>query len=399
MKPEDLLRTEGGRALEEAPTEGAYARFEPRARRRTVARRTGAALALAAVVTATAVILPRVAGRPVERGFVQPGDGAGDRETPPPPTTKPYADPIAVFKLEYPEEWLEWSAQLGAYVEVVPPEFAPPPDPPEPVGGLADEGPPPSPARPGFIVRITYEDESRDTFVRPFAAHYESHERAGADITSAEVKVGGAQAISYGGVYPDEETGLDGWCPGCHVADYFITWKDDSTLRVHVVALNADAFETYGADGLQIVDSIEPFAWPGAAVEPQRGTVGEGIPIDDLTQALVRFMDARFEDTGAEHWLSRNASDQYERNEKGMHLYDTSNPYFARYEIRSREDVDASSAEFVVWILEKHYSDPDYRSTFYEVIGVGPGANVDGEELPAVIRFAMISQDEGAPQP
>lgn len=111
---------------------------------------------------------------------------------------------------------------------------------------------------------------------------------------------------------------------------------------------------------------------------------------DALETAVRAFMDARMRRDAetAERYLSSNAKQQYDSNEGGLHLVSpTSDPHYTRYQIERRDGVDASSSEFVVRIHSGYTGSPD-DAGFLETLGVGPGANASGSQMPAVIRFA-----------
>lgn len=165
-----------------------------------------------------------------------------------------------------------------------------------------------------------------------------------------------------------------------------------SVLQVSLMASTDELAGEHFAAASDIAGSLAPAREPAAPgpVRTKWGTVSGDVAYDDLTAAVVRFMDARLEGAEAETWLTPEAKDRFGRGETPGTLYAPASAgvWWSGYEIRGRDDADASSAELTVVILAR----ADGSGTVEELaerIGVGPGENVDGATLPGVVRFVV----------
>lgn len=110
------------------------------------------------------------------------------------------------------------------------------------------------------------------------------------------------------------------------------------------------------------------------------------VAVDQLTIALVEFLDVRMErdEQTAATFPSAAAKRAYDSNGGGLNLVSpTSSPHDDRYEILSREGGDASQADFVVRIVE--VAGGKDSGSFRETIHVGRGTTYTGAEGEALV--------------
>lgn len=112
-------------------------------------------------------------------------------------------------------------------------------------------------------------------------------------------------------------------------------------------------------------------------------------PDGEVRAFVTDFMEARMarDEQRARAYLAPFAAEQYDEGEDGLTLIGTSNPHFESWEFVSIQAADASSYEVQVVVTEV-FTDSDRTSEFAEVLFVGPGTDVDGEQRPFVVRGA-----------
>lgn len=126
---------------------------------------------------------------------------------------------------------------------------------------------------------------------------------------------------------------------------------------------------------------------PEEECRAQHGTVPGSIVCDERTVRVIAFLDRRIEGSGAESSLTQNAKDQYDDHDCDLYLYSpTSNPHYDRWRIVNREDVDASSSDFGITIVEEYTGGG--TTEFDETLHVGAGTNYQGQNGPAWVRGA-----------
>lgn len=161
---------------------------------------------------------------------------------------------------------------------------------------------------------------------------------------------------------------------------------ETATLRISMLATSAELWDRFEADGqiaLEMLSTLQDAPEPAGTVTTLYGTVDDGVPYDDVTQFVVRFMDARIEGAGAESFLTTETSQQYEQYEaggpKGVGLYSYQCPHcdppvpatpWLTYRIVRRDAVDANPFEYKVELVAPIGPDPDHVYTS-ELIGVG----------------------------
>lgn len=349
----------------EPPVVDAWSRFEDKAKRTRRLRLVWSLAGAATVVAVALVAVPRVLP---ERAVVPPAspEPSPSFSVDPMLTWETYTHANEGWEMSYPPDWRIGGFEGGT-------EFLPPG-----MIGLAAGG---------------------QTFGVELMMHVERFDdrtpQENVTSTSRGTLPSGRPYVLWEGSGREGETTVTYWidwpteaytCPegaaGCDM--------DPLTLRATIYAGTQDLRDRFGDTARLMIETI---AVAAPKQTQKRGTVAPGVQQDGLTTMLVDFLEARLDRRGAEEHLSANAKSQYDANEGGLSLYSpTSNPHYARYEILSREGVDANSVEFVVRITEE-YTGQTTSSSFLERIGAGPGQNHAGTSREAVVRFAQRCAD------
>jgi hypothetical protein len=158
--------------------------------------------------------------------------------------------------------------------------------------------------------------------------------------------------------YAIEWIGCPGYSPTC--SSNFST----RTLMVRMHASNATLWTKYSRVGEQIIRTIANY--DGSA--PVHATVGTPTDNDELSKALVRFMDARAEGIGAEDFMSPRAGDFYNTNGG---LYDLNGQSVVSYDVSGPAQSSTSSENFGVTV---HYSGASVRQELITVYDTNPGS-------------------------
>lgn len=158
--------------------------------------------------------------------------------------------------------------------------------------------------------------------------------------------------------------------------DWFLaapaTASDD--ILIHVIGSTAQLWDTHHAAALQVLASLGIVADPSVA----RGSFAAGIPMDRYAVALTGFLEARVLGNGATYWMTSEAESLY--LESRSTYADIDGNSWSSYVVSQVRGVDANSVEFSFVLRSDEHE-------VVETVGIGPGVNVGGVGLPAVIRF------------
>lgn len=117
-------------------------------------------------------------------------------------------------------------------------------------------------------------------------------------------------------------------------------------------------------------------------VAVEHGTLGSGIRMDRFGTAIVGFLEARILGNGADYWMGPDAESLY-LDARTLYGGADGSPWLS-YEVTEIRGVDANSVEFDVTLRSD-------TADVVETVGVGPGVNVGGVSMPAIIRFGGAS--------
>jgi hypothetical protein len=357
---EDLKDAFARHAEDVQPDLAAWGNVEQKVRRAHYRRATAVSVFAVALIAAAAVAIPKLRNLGPERhGFTQtsgsptPGaSGSVGAET--------HAGAREGFKLAIQIDW-----RAGWFEGVY--EYQPPG-----VQGLQEGG---------------------DTFAVTVKLVEGPYDKAGSMPSGATVTtINGHRALRHESTKNGE-----------HTVTYRIEWAaclngvsecssnfSNNALEVRLLGSTDALWQKYGDQGEAVAHSIHTYD----GSEPGHGTFFDpSIKRDHLSAALVKFLDSRVEGFGAEAFMTTQASDEYSKRDVEHGLYQGGSPRqggYVFFRFMARHDVDANSSEFVVEMFWRYNSPPGYKDTFKETIGVGPGKNLDGFQLPAVVRFANL---------
>lgn len=151
-----------------------------------------------------------------------------------------------------------------------------------------------------------------------------------------------------------------------------------SDITIHVIGSTQALWEANTDAATEILSSF------GTIGEPvvEHGTFADGIRMDRFGTALAGFLEARVLGNGADYWMGPDAESLYLESQT---LYaDVDGNHWLSYEVTEVRGVDANSVEFDVTLRSD-------AGEVTETMGVGPGVNVGGVGMPAVIRFGGAS--------
>lgn len=386
--------------------------------RRLLAMRIGYAFAGVALVAGMAVALPRLGRdtRPPVLESVAPTVPTPSPGTEPSPAATDFLvhrDEAVGYQLRYPADW---ALAREPDADGAPTAFVAPGD--VLAGDVFGTRDPKCRRCPAGVLVDDVGHAPHATVLRLAREEVARLREAGASITEKAAEVGGRPAVRFDVAFPERTSAVEApWCAGCRGHWYVAEWLDDRGLSVRAMALDETAYRTHIAAALAVVDSIrtmlqapddeepatDPTSSPGrneksprssptpspGPYQPEHGTISPGVPNDAATQELAKFLDRRIVGSGADPYLSADAKDQYDSNEGGLSLYSpTSNPHYDRWEIKSRESVDASSYEYEI-VIHEEYTEGGSAGSFGETLGVGPGQNHLGQQRSNLVRFAI----------
>jgi len=156
-------------------------------------------------------------------------------------------------------------------------------------------------------------------------------------------------------------------------------------LIVTLVVLSTVSWSCTSSDDAP-APTVSPAGSPAVATPTPSPTAD---PAAGVRAFVTDFMEARIgrDADRARSFLAPFAAEQYDDGEDGLTLIGTSNPHFESWEFVSIQAADANSYEVQVTVAEA-YTESDETSSFEEVLFVGPGTDVDGQQRPFVIRGA-----------
>jgi len=318
------------------PRTESWGEVEGKVRKVHQRRMVGVTALVVALVAAAGVTVPRLLSDDTRPGgFAGPGDSPGP--------TVPIDDRVTFrhemdgYQLKMPADWR--IAGFEGSTELLPPGQ---------IGLTAGED--------TFAVEL---------FVFP-GERYDA--RAGESVTVAGLPAIRREAGDYQVFYRVDWTDVCGYC------------DDAATLQIQVFASNATLWDSFIADGVDVVESIETTAGlPEGEVRTPRGMVADDVTYDERTAHLVRFMEARVWGSGAGAMLSEFARKEL----KGYKLNGTGDPFqlWQSYVATERAEADANSSEFTV-TLETVDVDGN-PVTMTETIGIGAGG--DGLEVRFIV--------------
>jgi len=201
---------------------------------------------------------------------------------------------------------------------------------------------------PGFVITITVEPGNYDQYAK---------------LPSTTTSIQGNRALVWHPStletdYAIEWFGCPGYTPSC--SSNFET----RTLIVRAHASDEQINAKYSTLGDQVIRTIKNYD----GTDPVHGTFPAGTQGDELSKALVRFMDARIEGIGADALMSSKAADFY--NKQGG-LYDLNGRIAVSYDIEGPKNKSDTAENFGVTM---HYGTGDTRQELITVQRENPGA-------------------------
>lgn len=364
---QDLLREA---AEGRSPEPGAWSRFQDRRRRAFLRRSLAAVLAAALSAGAVFAVSRLVKDRPIP--VIVPGNGQ-----------TVHHDRLLRYQLAYPNGWVR-EGIVGSGVS-----FAPSKD------ALTGEGMATAPVL--FVVSIGT-DGSFDAQTSAARSETSDAQRTGATVNERSTKIDGKRAVEFTIEFPTTAKPTDCENSGCRKRIVVIDWTDQHALGVSVLAANQNFWDQYGDEAQAMIGSIRSYAPPKDQYIPVHGAFSVEIPEDELTDEILRFMDARAERAGAEPWLSSRASGEYASNgsgpyPEGLRLY-PADGYEWTYTIANRTDRSDGQALFEVSVRERVTPEPSVQAVpvlpnVVERMIVGPRTGSSGGDKAFVVLSVL----------